>query len=331
MPESNTNPTTAPGEAGKRRDRFHDDFGDEGDFAGDVLRDCLVASHRFVAEIVGREAADTGFDAMIGCFYAHDVKEQGWNGALLDNDGGLYSDLVMGQVFHDLNAYAYEGIALNGGASTEDRRELLARLIGHAERFHSLVPFKPWGIEGGDLERTMLLTRGRWALDNDETIEAPALAIFGGVSEQRIRNMMSKTEKLFSNVGGRIPAKEALRWLRHKPESFRPSIWKDQETFDDLPGIAAGSLAQVFFVPVGSDGSVFHPGLMRDGRFLLGGEADDLVAEDFEAALGQLQGMVTPVWRRPTQRGLWTRVQGVRWERMTMDELQRIGEQPAPD
>lgn len=326
MAISNGGSPATPGEATRRRTTFHYDFGQQGDFAADVLRDCLIASHRFVADIVGDEPADAGFDAMIGCIFEREVKEHGWEGALHESDGQLYSDLVMGQVFHDLNAYAHEGIALNGGATTEQRRELLGRLIERAERFYARIPFKLWGIAGKDLEKTMLLARGRWALDNGEPIEPRALAIFAGVSLQRIRNMMSKTEALLPSVRGRVPAKDALNLLRHRLKSFRPSVWQEQETFDDLPAVSAGRLEEVVFAPIGADGSVFHPGLRRDGKYMVGDDAEDLEFEDFGVALDELQRMVTPVWRRPTPQGLWTRVRGVRWERMTMEDLERTAE-----
>ena len=49
-----------------------------------------------------------------------------------------------------------------------------------------------------------------------------------------------------------------------------------------------------------------------------------VIPEGFEAALERLQRMILPVWRRPTTLDHWTRVQGVRWERMTLDE--KIGQ-----
>ncbi|HET7347959.1 MAG TPA: hypothetical protein VFJ10_11545, partial [Acidobacteriaceae bacterium] len=65
-----------------------------------------------------------------------------------------------------------------------------------------------------------------------------------------------------------------------------------------------GRLEQFVFVPIGADGSMFHPGLKRDGNFLLGAGTEDLRVGNFEEALAQLQAMVTPVWRRPTGREL---------------------------
>jgi hypothetical protein len=310
-------------EARRRRDSFHIGYGEGHDFEADVLRDCLVATHRFLAEISGEMAADAALDALVGSVFGGKVAQGGWRDKLSEHEGELYSDLPMGQVFHDLNAYAHHGVVLSSEATPDERRETLRRLLEVAGAFVALIPLKEWNIDGSDLSRTLILARGRWALDNDCPIEAPALAAFGGVSEQRVRNMMSKTEGSLRSVSGRIPAKDALDWLRKRPKHFRLSVWLDQEP-DALPGIAPGRLERVVFTPVAADGSVFHPGLRRKGFFLLGAEAEDLRVASFEEALEALQTMNTPVWRRPTGREHWTRVQGIHWERATMDDLEAL-------
>lgn len=323
MAQRPPSPEETAAESVRRRSRFHDDYGSSGSAEADTLRECLIASHRFVAEIVGGEVADAGFDAMIAEFFVDDVRALGWREALLENDGMLYSELPAGQLFHDLHAYACDGIALMGTSSSEARRGFIVRMLDRAEKLVARIPFELWGIDDGDLGRTMLLAKGRWALDNGEPIEARALAIFGGVTERRIRNMISKTEGLLPNDNGRIPAREALDWLRLRPATFRPSVWKEQDAFEDLVRDDEPPLERVFFVPVGQDGSVFHPGLARDGIFRIGAGADDIVVEGFESALERLQRMILPVWRRPTAQDHWTRVQGVRWERMTLNDLER--------
>jgi hypothetical protein len=127
MPQTDQASHPEPREASRRRDTFHHGFGQEGDFAADVLRDCLIASHGFVAEIVSQEAADTGFDAMIGCLFEEDVRQHGWEGALHENDGMLYSELAMGQVFHDLNAYRRHRERVQPIAGNRQAARIIAR------------------------------------------------------------------------------------------------------------------------------------------------------------------------------------------------------------
>lgn len=312
---------SAAAEARRRRDEFHFDYGNQHQFEADVLRDCLIATHAFLSEIAGEMAADDALDSLTRAVFTKDVSPGAWRAVLEEYDGHLFSDLPMGQVFHDLNAYAYHGVALTSGATADEREAYIRGLLERASHFEALIPFAVWGIDGGDLSRTLMLAHGRWALDHGDAIEPQALAIFGGVSERRIRNMMSRTEALFSPKDGRIPADQALDWLRGKPKHFRPSLWQAQDPDEPLD-LEPGRLEQVVFVPVGADGSFFHPGLKRQGVFLLGAGAEDIKVTKFEDALAELQAMVTPVWRRPAGRELWTRVQGIRWERMTMELLE---------
>ena len=45
-----------------------------------------------------------------------------------------------------------------------------------------------------------MLARNRWALDNMQPIEPAALAYFGGLSEGRVRNMMSGSKPDLANI-----------------------------------------------------------------------------------------------------------------------------------
>jgi len=56
----------------------------------------------------------------------------------------------------------------------------------------------------------LLMARNRWALDHGQPIEPAALSVFGGVSEGRIRNMMSGEKRIFSPWRARIPAQRSL-------------------------------------------------------------------------------------------------------------------------
>lgn len=136
-------------EADRRRDDFHLDYGSVRDFEVNVLRECIVATHRFLSEIASEISADAALDAFAKDVFGGEVPQGGWQEKLNHHDGDLYSDLRMGQVFHDLNAYAHNGVALISGATPEERRDYIRGLIEGAEAFGALIPFKEWGIEGG--------------------------------------------------------------------------------------------------------------------------------------------------------------------------------------
>ncbi|MYZ48346.1 hypothetical protein E4O86_11570 [Rhizobiales bacterium L72] len=81
-------------------------------------------------------------------------------------------------------------------------------------------------------------------------------------------------------------------------------------------------------MPVARDGSAFHPGLRRAGRFTIGEKGTELQVEDFDQALAQLQLMPTPYWRRPNNVGNWGIVSGVRWARLDVSDLETLAEHP---
>jgi hypothetical protein len=64
--------------------------------------------------------------------------------------------------------------------------------------------------------------------------------------------MMAGKERVFDARDGRIPANEALSWLKNRADKFRPSCWREQNTFDDLVEDAA-EIEDAVFVPVASD------------------------------------------------------------------------------
>ena len=172
----------------------------------------------------------------------------------------------------------------------------------------------------------MLLARGRWNLDHGLPIAAPALAILGGVSQGRMRNMLSGKTAVFHSENGMVPAHEALGWLQKK-DTFFPSIWRD-ERIDWSPGDASEpELEDPLFVPEARDGSVFHPGLTRRGQYTVGSKGEEVRYENFDEALQALTRMPIPRWRQPGKGTApsWSLVTGLSWKRTTMSELKAIG------
>ncbi|OSQ52720.1 hypothetical protein MGEO_03535 [Marivita geojedonensis] len=69
------------------------------------------------------------------------------------------------------------------------------------------------------------------------------------------------------------------------------------------------------------DKSVFHPGLKKDGAYVVGETGSEREFTDFDEALRALQAMLVPTWRRPTEKGRWTQVRGIDWRRVDREEL----------
>src|ERR1035437_3654448 len=99
-----------------------------------------------------------------------------WAEALTSQASGDAYCWPLGAKFHNLNCYANFGIALNGGATSEQRKQEIDKLIKETSAFMSKVPFDAWQISPGDAAHTLRLAKGRWALDMGQTIEPYALA-----------------------------------------------------------------------------------------------------------------------------------------------------------
>ena len=254
--------------AAERSEIFSEEFYIEID-AGATLAE-LVWLRETAGVILGPDLADAGMAKIITPLTGSETRVTDWREALDDNQPSCFSDWPMGARLHDLAAYAYYGIALGGGDSETGAREWLDDLIQEATSFERQSPLSIWLDEGHavQLERLMLLARNRWALDTGASVEPAALAYFGGISEGRIRNMMSGAKRAFTHSDGRVPAHEALAWLADR-DAFWNSIWRDQPA----PPHGARSRAPVerpAFVPVARDGSIFHPGLETGGTFTIG-------------------------------------------------------------
>jgi hypothetical protein len=307
----------------KLREDFHQLYGSGFDFEGEALIEVVAGAANFLAEIVGPDASNAGFASLaraLGYEIQDDVR---WIDAFREQAPGDAYCWPIGARLHDLNAYAYYGIALNGGRTAAEREKLLRREIEAVTAFMGKVPFDAWGISPGDAGRTLRRAQARFNLDTGKDIDPSALALLGDVTERRIRNMMAGKERVFDARDGRIPANEALSWLKNRADKFRPSSWREQNTFDDLVEDAA-EIEDAVFVPVASDNSVFHPGLAWDGFFTVGRGKREQKYDTYEAALAALQKFANPVWPRPTAKGTWTLVSAVRWARIDRVELERL-------
>ncbi|VFU09834.1 hypothetical protein [Methylocella tundrae] len=320
--------------AADRAEIFHEQYGNEID-AGAALVDLVTAAGDYISRIVGKENADAGMARIVEGVVSSSGKvikhPSEWRVALAASAANGYSEWPMGAQLHDLAAYAVYGIILDGSDDVAALSERIEQLIKEAEGFLAATPIDQWQIGSkrageSDLTRLVRLASNRWALDNGRPVEPAALAEFGGVSEGRIRNMMSGPKRSFSSEEGRIPAQEALAWLDGRSE-FWNSIWREQR----LPRYAAKNglpLEQAVFIPVARDGSAFHPGLRRGAGYTIGEKGSEIQIADFDEALANLQRMSTPYWRRPNTQGNWGIVGGVRWQRIDSSDLDILAADP---
>ncbi len=157
-------------------------------------------------------------------------------------------------------------------------------------------------------------------LDEEGKVSIPALAVFGGVSEGRIRNLLTSGEScLVRKSGQAVTASSAKEWLAGRKEFF-PSIWDAPEGEKPEPQDMDFS-GEVLFVPVASDGSTFHPRLARNGKYTVGAKGEEVQFGQFQDALSALQKMSTPRWRRPNTQGNWGIVSGKDWKRLERHTL----------
>ena len=287
--------------------------------AADELRDLLRAGHRFNVGVVGEAQADRALDAVCDSVCPHRAGTP-WREALDLAGLALVSETRLGQLLETAAIYGVNGAYISPARDPARREAELGEALEELDRVDAAIPRAAWRLETPAIDEVVLRARGRWALDHGEPIDARALAIFGGVSERRIRNMMSKTEQALEVQGGGVKAASALAWLKDR-ESFQPSVWREDRRFEAMMRAEPLDATQVRFVPVAAKDEMFHPGLLHDGAYDVGeGDARARV-EDYDAALKMLQAMQPPVWRRPGPGGRWTPVRGQKWERVLRSEL----------
>lgn len=306
---------------------LHADWFDHENDPGITLVELVRCAGDFLGSIVGNATADIGMKTVIGAMAGGD--ESSWRQDIEENESGAFSDWPMGQLLHDLSAYAHFGIWLGAEGHHKEAEivEQLERMIGDVSSFLNKCPLETWLGEGRSpqLEDTVLLAQNRWEMDHDRSVDPEALAIFGGVKISRMRNMLSGKKPELTRVDGRIPATQARQWLDGR-DSYYPSIWKTGRPSSDISHHAHEFSAPIF-VPEARDGSLFHPGLERRGGFTVGVKGEEKQVADFDTALLELQKMPTPSWRRPGERGSsWGIVRGVTWTRASNEELNQLAQ-----
>lgn len=200
----------------------------------------------------------------------------------------------------------------------EDRAEWLHRLVFEVTAFANRGDVKQLGGGENALLRIANLAVSRHAIDFGEgEVDLQSMAILGGVTEGRVRNILSDTNSgLERGPGGAIKAMSAATWLQRK-KGFLASIWHQEEVPVDMPDEGSTVAPErMIFVPVARDGSMFTPDLLRNGAYRIGAKGEEEDITEFSEALARLNSMPVPRWRRPNDKGLWGIVSGVAWQRL---------------
>tara|TARA_R110000868_G_scaffold123868_3_gene327733 strand:- start:2966 stop:3937 length:972 start_codon:yes stop_codon:yes gene_type:complete len=221
--------------------------------------------------------------------------------------------------FRELGLYGRYGVVFTETSSIDREAHILSQL-SKAEEIIEAFNIKHVAGETNVLNKIVNLARSRHNIDRQVgDVDPMSLALLGGISEGRIRNMMSGQKRELENTGGRISSSSALAWLQGRDEFF-DSIWDQAE--EESHETEIGLLRDVIFVPRSKDHSIFHPGLVRKGNFQIGNKNNEESFSCFEEALTALQKMGSSAsWRRPNSSGNWGIVKVDTWIPMERTSL----------
>ncbi|PRY80642.1 hypothetical protein [Marivita geojedonensis] len=304
-------------EIAERASEFRELFGGQ-EFLEDSIIEATEQIGRIAALLYGEAAADTALDALVGACLSV-TRKGGWRDALQEEANGIYSETPAGALLHDLTAYADYGIVLNLCRTVEQREQVLREQVMLGRELLHLVGALLQEAEKSPLWRIVTKAHARWKLDQGEPLTRDDLVLLSGLAEQSVRNRMAEKNSGIDGTSDHIEADSALRWLS-KQKKFVSSLWRYQDDTDVIADLET-YVAEPLFVPVAPDKSVFHPGLKKDGAYVVGETGSEREFTDFDEALRALQAMLVPTWRRPTEKGRWTQVRGIDWRRVDREEL----------
>jgi hypothetical protein len=230
-----------------------------------------------------------------------------WDGAALIDNAGIYG--LYGVTPRDVPFEARSGWIDN-----------MAMQLSNFRNLAQPDPQRP-------ISRIINLALSRHAIDRAEgEVDVVSLATFGSVSEGRIRNLLSSGDGGLAKAGDKnnpsVTAVSAGTWLKGRKEFFA-SIWQQpDEASPEAP--SSDFSEEIVFVPVAADGSHFHPGLARGGRYSIGAKDQETRHDSFDDALAELHKMAVPRWRRPNEAGNWGIVSGREWKRIERHHLKSV-------
>lgn len=279
---------------------------------GHELLEILETHFRVIERILGKEEVAPHLFKMLP---GPDIEGSTWEEAFEEYLPLTTQWWEADKLLDNVSLYGFYGVT-NPDVPRAERDEWVAALATEIDDFCQLVQPNPQGV----IYLVSHLALSRYAIDRGEgDVDLQSLALFGGVTEGRIRNILSSGEGGLEKVGQRVTAASAAGWLKGRKEYFA-SIWQQHD--EVVPEAASSDFVDdVVFVPVAADGSFFHPGLARSGKFMIGAKGEEMPYTTFEDALRALQKMATPRWRRPNDAGNWGIVSGRDWKRVERRQL----------
>lgn len=279
---------------------------------GHELLELLATRFRVIEMILGAEDVAPHLFAML---HGPDVEGETWQEAFETYDPVLTPHWTGTKLIDNAGIYGLYGVT-PAAIPFKARKAWVDALALQLDQFRQVAQPEPSGV----IARIINLALARHAIDTEEgDVDLQSLALFGSVTEGRIRNILSIGESGLEKIGQRVTATSAAAWLKGRKEFFA-SIW--QQPDDEAPEAPSPDFSdEVVFVPVAADGSHFHPGLARSGTFRIGSKDDERAYDSFERALSALQKMATPRWRRPNDAGNWGIVSGRDWKRIERRQL----------
>lgn len=309
------NPATMTAEQRRQAwlDRDMSGWGDDNDwdYSGELL-DILSSRLTVIELILGKELVRPHVLAMLP---SHNVRTDDWEVVLDEYWPASWLETDGGRLIDEAGIYGLYGVT-PASVPFDGRKDWVDDLAERLDRFRRIVEPNPQGV----IARIINLALSRHAIDTGKgEVDLQSLALLGGVTEGRIRNILSSGDGGLEKVGQRVTAVSAAAWLKGRKEFFA-SIW--QQPDEAAPEAPSPDFSdEVVFVPVAADGSYFHPGLARGGKFMIGAKGEEVQYSSFGEALSALQKMATPRWRRPNEAGNWGIVSGRDWKRIERRQL----------
>lgn len=268
-------------------------------------------SREILFELVRKSAVDEGENPM------------NWRDAIEAIGVNALTSWRISKVFYGLGLYGRYGVTLEN-IELDKRESYIENLLLEGETFVANYDYDHGAGQNNPLRKIAGLARSRWNLDHlSGEVDPLSLSILGGLSEGRIRNMMSGNKREFENTGGQISALSALGWLKSR-SAFFPSIWHEHEKMEENTDFEL--LSDVVFVPKASDGSFFSPDLIRSGKYTIGAKGCEEKIGSYDEALHMLQKMgVEARWRRPNSADNWGIVKVDKWIPIDRASLSALG------
>lgn len=243
-------------------------------------------------------------------------KVETWREAM-DDVSAFFGVLPISSRFNHAVLYGYFGVTPENIPHGE-RAEWLRTVVAEVKSFTARSDVAHLNNGDNVLLRIADLASSRLAIDFGEgEVDLRSLAVLGGVSEGRVRNLLSESDSpLERGPDGGVRALSAASWLQKK-KGYLASVWQEEE-LSSQEGDRNASVApdRMIFVPVARDGSMFTPDLQRNGSYRIGAKGAEEDHADFSEALSRLNAMPVPRWRRPNEKGIWGIVSGVAWQRI---------------